>query len=69
MCLGSENPKKRAMYMETNQIAEKWSKIAFVSFVVLLPVCGAFPKAIIVYLNYFKTDLGSDAFELPFVMW
>lgn len=71
--VGSENPTKRAMYEETNRIGEKWSKIVFVFWTLINPICFVFPRAIFVYFTYFTTDSHSnsanDVFELPFFMW
>lgn len=67
--IGSENPTNRAMYMETNRIARKWSEIAFDSLVIVSPICLNVPKVLVVYWIYFTSALGNDAFELPFPMW
>lgn len=67
--LGSENPTRRAMYMETNRIIEKWSQIAFYFITTVTPVGFIFPKTIIVYWIYFTTDFENDAFDLPFDTW
>lgn len=69
MCVGLEKPKEKAMYMATNQTAEKWSKLAFTFLVVITPIAFCFPKAILVYWVHFATDSGNNAFELPFSMW
>lgn len=67
--IGSKKPTKRAMYVRSNQTAEKWSNIAFIFIAMVTPVCFIFPKAILVCFTYVTTDLGNDAFQLPFDMW
>lgn len=64
--LGSAHPGSKAIYNETNQLIEKWSKIIyFLAVYILLPAL-MLPKFAISLVCYFVTDMGSDALELPF---
>lgn len=57
------------MYKETKRFVEKVSTISFTLLVQLSPICFVFPKAIFCFWVYLTSDLGNDAFDLPFVMW
>lgn len=64
-----ENPKWKARHEKTNEFIEKCIKITVrVVKYVLIP-CFILPKVIISIFAYFMTDLGNDAFDLPFPMW
>lgn len=66
---GLKNPVSKAIYEEMNAFVEKWSKIIyFVSMRITFP-CVTIPYAIWSYIQYFTTDLGPDAFHLPFPFW
>lgn len=64
-----KTPTLRSMYEETNRVVEKWSKLAFLAFARLTPIAFVFSKAALIYLIYYVTDAGSDAFDLPYSMW
>lgn len=66
---GMKTPTLRSMYEETNRVVEKWSKLAFLAFARLTPIAFVFSKAALIYLIYYITDEGSDAFDLPYSMW
>lgn len=57
------------MYVETNRVVEKWSKLEFLAAVIVTPVVFVFSKAILIYLIYYTIDSDSDAFVLPYLMW
>lgn len=67
--LGLKYPKSKALYEKTNRQVELISKI--IQFVVLYvsPPVLVLPNAIICLFMYFTTDLGNDAFNLPFPTW
>lgn len=62
-------PASRAVIQRTIQRVEKISEIIY--FVAInFGVPGVIlPKALKSFFTYFTTDSGSDAFELPYVMW
>lgn len=64
-----KTPTLRTMYVETNQVAEKWSRLAFLAFSRFTPVAFVFSKAILIYFIYYAMDEGKDAFDLPYSMW
>lgn len=64
-----KTPTLRSMYEETNRVVKKWSKLAFIAFARLTPIAFVFSKATLIYLIYYVTDAGSDAFDLPYSMW
>lgn len=67
--IGVENPVSKIIYEQTNEKFEKWTKIIyFVCMKVTLPGCMA-PNFFISYYNYFATDLGREAFRLPYPEW
>lgn len=41
----------------------------YIGYVKFVFPCTTIPYLLMSYFNYFTTDLGSDAFLLPFVMW
>lgn len=57
------------IFRKANRFEKKWSKI--INFVIfkLTPAFALLPWCIYVYFLYFTTDLGTDAFELPYPMW
>ena len=57
------------MYKKTNQLVEKWCKIAYLIIVKMVGPSCVLPKAMVCFFMYFTTDLGSDAFELPIPAW
>lgn len=56
-------------YVEINQKIEKWCKIIELITVKVSPLTVVIPKLITSFFDYFTTDLGSEAFELPTPMW
>lgn len=54
---------------QTNQFEEKLSKILFFIMIKLTPAFGILPWFIYVFFVYFTSDLGPEAFKLPFPMW
>lgn len=67
--LGCEYPDSKDIYGRVNKKNEKWTKMLdFVLLKVTLPGV-IMPNFIISYFLYFATDLGSEAFRLPFPKW
>lgn len=66
---GQANPTSKRIYDEANEIIEKCTKIMyFISVKVSWPGV-VIPIAIYSFYNYFTTDLGFDAFRMPFAEW
>lgn len=68
--LGLEFPVLKLKYEEMNRLVEKWSDIAYF---IIIKVSAFFvyilPKCINSFYGYYATDLGSEAFDLPFPAW
>lgn len=65
---GLKYPKSIA-YGETNDLIEEISEFIHVLMVYVLAPCFVLPKAIYSFFVYSISDLGPDAFELPFPTW
>lgn len=57
------------MYNETDRQIEKWSKIVYIVIAQTTPACFILPIFVYSLIEYFTTDLGTDAFELPLPVW
>lgn len=67
--LGLENASSKPIYEEIIQKIEKLCEgLNFIIIYISTP-CVMFPKCLISFFAYFTTDLGSEAFELPFSVW
>lgn len=69
MFIGQKCLESRALYEKANNLLEKLSKIIHFIVVGTSGVLLVVPKAIISYLKYFTTNLGSEAFELSLLIW
>lgn len=70
LSIGSKDaPNKIAIYENTNRMADKWSRFAFIVVAKVTPILYLLPNAIYSYFMYFTTDLGNDAFSLPHNIW
>lgn len=67
--VGLKCPTSKKMYIKTNGLVEKISKILEIGIVKVTPSVFTLPKALLCYFTYFTTDSGADAFELPLPMW
>lgn len=67
--LGVNKQKLVAMYEEANAFVEKWTKIIRFAFINATIPLITLPFLMISYCLYFTTDLGSEAFILPFKLW
>lgn len=54
------------MYVETNELIEKWCNIIYTITIKLFVPILLLPKFIASFFLYFFSGLGDDAFELPF---
>lgn len=69
MCIGTENPISKAIHEKRSQEVEKWCKaLDFIMRKVTLQL-SMWPKFVVSMFRYFTTDLGREAFELPYLMW
>lgn len=66
---GSENEASKVIYTKVNSKLVKWSEwFYFANMKVTLPAF-TFPNLIKSFFIYFTTDVGADAFQLPFYAW
>lgn len=67
--LGVKISKKVEIYNKTRQIVKLSSHYVYLVYIkILLPFSTA-PFLITSYYKYYFTDLGRDAFDLPFLFW
>lgn len=64
-----ENPTNNEILDETNQFVEKWSRIGVFFFKYVAVPSYMLLTVIVSFFIYFTTDVGSDAFSLPWPMW
>lgn len=63
------NPEWKFKYSNLNDKIEKWSNILY-SALIKVSVPGILlPNFISSYYLYFSSDLGSEAFGLPYLFW
>lgn len=67
--LGLKNRRSKLFFEKTNEIVEKYSKIAIFSINNVVIPCFIIPKSIASLFKYFITDFGKDAFDLALPMW
>lgn len=63
------NPTSVARYEQANTFVEKWHNIIHIAFINVTIPCITLPYFIWSYFSYFTTDIGGDAFILPFSAW
>ena len=66
---GMENPLCKVIYEKANEKIEKLSEIIYFAGVKVSPASTVVPYACVSYFLYFTSDLGEDAFIVPFPMW
>lgn len=66
---GLKYPRSKPIYEKANRITEIICKAEYFIVVRVFVPGFVLPKAIYSYLMYFTTDLGADAFVLPFPTW
>lgn len=66
---GSINGEKREIYEKASQFIEILSNYMYIGYVKVVFPLSTVPYLIMSYFNYYTTELGKDAFILPFVMW
>lgn len=62
------NPKSIMIYKNANAFAEKWTNTVYVAMVLTIPFVSL-PYMFASYYLYYTTDLGREAFVLPFIAW
>lgn len=67
--LGLENSELKKLYIKTGRIIELMSKAILLVFMYIIPPMFVLPNSILSFYAFFTTDLGNDAFEMPFPMW
>lgn len=66
---GMVNPDWKFKYENLNEKIEKWSNILYSVFIKVSVPGLLLPNFILSYYSYFSTDLGSEAFGLPYPFW
>lgn len=66
---GLKFPASKELYKHVHPQVEKWSEVIVSRTVKILTPSVMFSKFIISFTAYLTTDLGNDAFELPFPYW
>lgn len=56
------------MYLEFNEQIERNCKCINEYVIKIWPLCNVLPTFVISFVDYFTTDAGPDAFELPLPM-
>lgn len=67
--LGCVNPISKTIYHSTDRKLHKWIKLLNIALVNVAPICVTLLLFIASFVVYFTTDLGNDAFFLPFTIW
>lgn len=67
--LGLLHPSSKEIYENAHTFVEKCCSIIFTAFVKITFPSVTIPFLIVCYVLYFTTDIGSDAFQLPFPAW
>lgn len=67
--LGSVNPDTNKMYIKACKFVELSSKYIYFGYMKIVFPCATFPYLFMSYFKYYTTDLGKDAFTLPFPVW
>lgn len=66
---GSFNEKKRDLYEKACKFIEISQNYIYIGYVKIVFPLTTVPYLVTSYFKYYTTDLGSDAFSLPFIMW
>ena len=64
-----ENPQSKQTYVKLNGKIEKWTGFFYFFLVKVSVPAVTMPQFIISFYLYFATDLGAEAFSLPYPMW
>lgn len=67
--LGSTNAVKTTIYKKACTLVEKSSNYIYTGLVKIACPMTIIPYILWSYFMYYTTDLGRDAFTLPFVLW
>lgn len=67
--IGLVNPASMAIYEKSNQQIEEYGNALSIFMRKVSIPCLIMPKVVISFITYFTTDLGNDAFQLPFHIW
>lgn len=57
------------IYQKSIEKTDKWAKYFYFVFTKITFPGTVLPPLIMSYFAYFKTESGSSAFELPFLVW
>lgn len=67
--LGLKNPSSQTIYFEIDDKLRKWFRFLNIFMVQMSPVAVTLPMFVTGIFAYHFTDLGRDAFALPFPIW
>lgn len=63
------NPAAKTIYVETNELIEKWFELFFFVFCKITVPSLMIPYLVSCYYLYFVMDAKDEAFLLPFLAW
>lgn len=66
---GLQNPTSKTIYNEIDEKLRKWFRFLNIAMVEVTPIAVTVPMFTAGYFAYFFTDLGNEAFVLPFPIW
>lgn len=64
----SSEPESKKLYKEESDKVDKWIGLYHTAIVKVTIPLGGLPIAIYSYYTYYTTDMGADAFQLPFLI-
>lgn len=64
--LGLKYPESRKMYVEVNELIEKWCNIIYTIIIKFFVPILLLPKFVVSFFFYFYSGMDNDALELPF---
>lgn len=67
--VGTVNAISKTIYTGTDKKLQHVSKIMDFVIIKVTPICVTVPMFVVSMVKYFTTDLGGEAFDLPFHQW
>lgn len=62
-------PTSREIYEKINKKVEKWTEVLYFGLFKVTVPAALLPNCLWSFYIYFSTDLGRDAFNVPFPIW
>lgn len=66
---GLVRPASKSIYEEFHRFVELFTNFFYIGLVKIIPIGSMAPLLVISFFIHYTTDLGRDAFYLPFPMW